>query len=78
MATDPICGIGLDERHGGAASYEGRSDYCCCVRCKSTFGKIRSSTANSGRGCQAATGSALLLFDARGDIKSRALTEIEE
>jgi len=40
MATDPVCGMEVDEKKAAATSvYQGRTYYFCAVGCKRAFDK---------------------------------------
>lgn len=40
MATDPVCGMQVDERKAaGTAVFEGKTYYFCAVACKQAFEK---------------------------------------
>jgi Cu+-exporting ATPase len=40
MATDPVCGMQVDEKNPGATSqYKGQTIYFCSSGCKSSFDK---------------------------------------
>lgn len=40
MATDPVCGMAVDESKAAAtADYRGRTYYFCSQNCKATFDK---------------------------------------
>jgi YHS domain-containing protein len=38
MATDPVCGMSVDEKTAAAkVDYQGKTYYFCSVECKATF-----------------------------------------
>ncbi len=40
MATDPVCGMSVDEKKAAASAvYAGQTYYFCSARCKATFEK---------------------------------------
>lgn len=40
MATDPVCGMSVDEKSADAtSSYKGKTYYFCSDECKKTFDK---------------------------------------
>jgi Cu+-exporting ATPase len=37
MATDPVCGMKVDEKTSEKATYDGKTYYFCSAACKETF-----------------------------------------
>lgn len=37
MATDPVCGMKVDEKTAEKATYQGNTYYFCSAECKHTF-----------------------------------------
>ncbi len=52
MATDPICGMEVDEKTALSAEYEGQTYYFCCPGCRDKFLSDRGLTAPSSNEIQ--------------------------
>ena len=50
LATDPVCGMQVDERKAaGKSDYQGKTHYFCSPGCKATFDKEPSKYAGHER-----------------------------
>ena len=48
MATDPVCGMQVDERNSPTSNYQGTTYAFCGIDCKSQFDKKPEQYANAG------------------------------